>query len=1261
MQKTEENLLTLIKIVEDFSTKCTIYKNKCISNLMFSNNVYTKNSNDKNDREEFLKTFNDFLRKLNILHHHFSEDNNTGENDQSIDIIYNKDKNINCINNDENKDISNTESSFERSLNNEKDMKIDLKKKIKEEEEKKKTKCIVEEIKLVNGLNRNDLSKNDKKYSLSMYEGYHTDSNTESSLTNTEISIENEDILNKRNNILIKYVIDLDYALNVRRISKENLIEEIKEFYTIHNSNIKLNDYSKYLSYDIINKLKKKIDKDNFNLINKHGNPFKNNKFFFNVPNNYFFTKSYNEKNKDILYTSNNTNYEKSLKGVNVYSLSYNSSTVNGNNYNFCTNNVLSRNNSNNKYSSPNFGILERQLSPNFGSFDENNKNGNFSYKDENEYHKCSDYEEEKCSIYFKYNSNNDPIENNKVLSKCSTTLSSKNMNISNSPDYSSNYNNEDELTNNLNDKTELEDENTYEINNIENKKNNLSSNTSDFYQSISDFYKNKENYNCDENNHTYIRNNSLFLNSNETEVNTNNKSCHQNRENIINLCFDDELSNAITLNNDSFTNQDKKNCYHSEKNGHISNYKIDCNGINLYNEEKEINIGKLMEYEKDESRWFDEYCNGDYNLFRSKQLKKKKEVMLHYLDNMSNNKNKDEELDKSNMNEIDSINLNKDYTNYDNTYNVINLKVMYENNKGEFGSNEEINFFPSQIILNKYQVVKILSKTKFSTTLKCLNLLYKKDRKHKKTHPVTTVINDKESIHRYNDENMSISLNNLRNEKNILSSNECNRKKNCDSKYFLRKNKEKDYKYVCLKVMKNGKSFLDQGLFELIVLNMLCDEDNINANNNDKLTNKNIIQLYDYFYFKEHLIIVTEYMQSDLYNYFIKKGKLGTIGQLQVLAKNLLEGLAYVHSKNLIHCDIKPENIMINMKKKKNAKQRKKKSNENITNEKEGNYYNSKNFRVLKITKNDNSEHDLHNDKNNQDNFIPSLNKNNLDIHNTDFKNPNNDLNKYYINSNEFSNCSNKFINDLYNLRENSKNSNNSHIFSDEKFDKIKIIDFNSAIYESDKLEMYVQTRSYRSPEVLLQQNYDRKIDIWSLGCVLFEFLTKKILFDHQNIYRFIYSIVSYIGYFPFYMIYECKIPYIFTKHGLMILKKIIIDKNYENYVKEKQIDEIYDQEVIFNSKDFFRLNKKEDFENELLEIEQQNNDGSSNQGNQEIYYDVCYPCENFLKDNFHVGDLLFIDFLLSLLQIDPCKRLDSIQALKHPWLTPNIYEDGL
>lgn len=52
----------------------------------------------------------------------------------------------------------------------------------------------------------------------------------------------------------------------------------------------------------------------------------------------------------------------------------------------------------------------------------------------------------------------------------------------------------------------------------------------------------------------------------------------------------------------------------------------------------------------------------------------------------------------------------------------------------------------------------------------------------------------------------------------------------------------------------------------------------------------------------------------------------------------------------------------------------------------------------------------------------------------------------------------------------------------------EIKVIDLGSSCFQNDNLSLYVQSRSYRAPEVILGLPYDQKIDLWSLGCILAE-----------------------------------------------------------------------------------------------------------------------------------------------------------------------------
>lgn len=62
-----------------------------------------------------------------------------------------------------------------------------------------------------------------------------------------------------------------------------------------------------------------------------------------------------------------------------------------------------------------------------------------------------------------------------------------------------------------------------------------------------------------------------------------------------------------------------------------------------------------------------------------------------------------------------------------------------------------------------------------------------------------------------------------------------------------------------------------------------------------------------------------------------------------------------------------------------------------------------------------------------------------------------------------------------------------------------IKIADFGLAIEQMipKPLSFNVVSRWYRAPEIILQKPYDEKIDVWSLGCIFYELVTNKILFE--------------------------------------------------------------------------------------------------------------------------------------------------------------------
>ena len=92
------------------------------------------------------------------------------------------------------------------------------------------------------------------------------------------------------------------------------------------------------------------------------------------------------------------------------------------------------------------------------------------------------------------------------------------------------------------------------------------------------------------------------------------------------------------------------------------------------------------------------------------------------------------------------------------------------------------------------------------------------------------------------------------------------------------------------------------------------------------------ILKLVDFFYFAEHLFVMTELLGEDLHAFDQRQrawrqaerkrvGRSGgsvptasffTLPRLLTLARQLLAALDFVHEHGIIHCDVKPENVLV-------------------------------------------------------------------------------------------------------------------------------------------------------------------------------------------------------------------------------------------------------------------------------------------------------------------------------------------------------------
>eukprot|EP00842_Homolaphlyctis_polyrhiza_P004903 jgi/Hompol1/5413/HPOL_004392-RA len=103
-----------------------------------------------------------------------------------------------------------------------------------------------------------------------------------------------------------------------------------------------------------------------------------------------------------------------------------------------------------------------------------------------------------------------------------------------------------------------------------------------------------------------------------------------------------------------------------------------------------------------------------------------------------------------------------------------------------------------------------------------------------------------------------------------------------------------------------------------------------------------------------------------------------------------------------------------------------------------------------------------------------------------------------------------------------------------------VKIADLGNACWVNRHFTSDIQTRQYRSPEVIIGSTYDVSADMWSLACILFELLTGDYLFDPQSGSRYtkdddhIAQIIELLGTFPRHLALSGKFSAnIFNRRG--------------------------------------------------------------------------------------------------------------------------------
>lgn len=112
----------------------------------------------------------------------------------------------------------------------------------------------------------------------------------------------------------------------------------------------------------------------------------------------------------------------------------------------------------------------------------------------------------------------------------------------------------------------------------------------------------------------------------------------------------------------------------------------------------------------------------------------------------------------------------------------------------------------------------------------------------------------------------------------------------------------------VAIKIIRNDLNWSLQAVSEIKMLKQL-------SQSSKDVMNDHIMSYYDHFHFRGHMCIATEVLSLNLFTLLELMSFRGlSLDLLKKFAIDILRGLKFVHEQKVIHCDVKPENIMIKL-----------------------------------------------------------------------------------------------------------------------------------------------------------------------------------------------------------------------------------------------------------------------------------------------------------------------------------------------------------
>ncbi|KAK7924766.1 serine threonine-protein kinase prp4 protein [Apiospora marii] len=194
-------------------------------------------------------------------------------------------------------------------------------------------------------------------------------------------------------------------------------------------------------------------------------------------------------------------------------------------------------------------------------------------------------------------------------------------------------------------------------------------------------------------------------------------------------------------------------------------------------------------------------------------------------------------------------------------------------------------------------------------------------------------------------------------------------------------------------------------------------------------------------------------------------------------------------------------------------------------------------------------------------------------------------------------------------------------NILVNESRNVLKICDLGTAIDRSDaatahnEITPYLVSRFYRAPEIILGMPYDYSVDMWSIGCTLYELYTGKILFTGDSNNQMLKAIMEIRGKFSAKLFKRGQLSHLhFDDMG-----------NFVSVEHDKTLGKTTVRTMAI-------VKPTRDLRTRLMAASGGMNDVESRELNQ------------------------FVDLLERCLALNPDKRITPLEALKHPFFTTKM-----